>query len=264
MLLALPAIAGYLLAAALLWRDASATGERSAARNGWLLAAVVALGLHAALHVRTWLAIGGLDMHFFSALSLVGWALAALTAVLGATTRTPAPGVVVFPLSALCLACYTAFATPHVDALDWRMQLHAWSALLAYALLSLAALLAVLLWLQERALRSHRPGALLRGLPPLVSLEALLFRTIGAGFLLLSFTLLVGLVFVEDLMAQHLAHKTVFSLLSWVAFGVLLLGRWRRGWRGVTAVRWTLLAMALLVLAFFGSKFVLELVLQRS
>jgi ABC-type uncharacterized transport system permease subunit len=76
--------------------------------------------------------------------------------------------------------------------------------------------------------------------------------------------LLTGILFVQDFFAQHLLHKTVLSVLSWLAFGALLLGRWRQGWRGATAVRWTLAAMALLVLAFFGSKFVLELVLLRA
>ena len=98
----------------------------------------------------------------------------------------------------------------------------------------------------------------------LVELESLLFRTIGVGFALLTATLLTGVLFVQDLLAQHLIHKTVLSALSWLAVGGLLLGRWRYGWRGATAVRWTLAAMALLVLAFFGSKFVLELVLHRT
>ena len=82
-------------------------------------------------------------------------------------------------------------------------------------------------------------------------------RALGAA-------LLTGVLFVDNLLAQHLVHKTVLSVLSWLAFGALLLGRWRRGWRGATAVRWTLAAMVLLVLAFFGSKFVLELLLQRA
>jgi ABC-type uncharacterized transport system permease subunit len=137
-------------------------------------------------------------------------------------------------------------------------------ALLAYATLAIAALLAMMLWLQERALRRREFHGWLRALPPLVELETLLFRTIAVGFVLLTATLLTGLLFVENLLVQHLLHKTVFSVMSWLAFGSLLLGRWRYGWRGGTAVRWTLAAMALLVLAFFGSKFVLELVLQRT
>ena len=101
-------------------------------------------------------------------------------------------------------------------------------------------------------------------LPPLTELESLLFRTIWVGFALLTATLVTGVLFVDDFFAQHLMHKTVLSVLSWLAFGALLLGRWRHGWRGTRAVGWTLAAMALLVLAFFGSKFVLELVLQRA
>ena len=122
-------------------------------------------------------------------------------------------------------------------------------------------LLALMLWAQERALRRREFHGWLRALPPLVELETLLFRTVAVGFVLLTATLLTGVLFVQDLLAQQLVHKTVLSVLSWLIFGGLLLGRWRRGWRGTTAVRWTLVAMALLVLSYFGSKFVLELVL---
>ncbi|MBW8810507.1 MAG: cytochrome c biogenesis protein CcsA, partial [Lysobacter sp.] len=132
-----------------------------------------------------------------------------------------------------------------------------------YATLAVAALFALMLWLQERALRRREFHGWLRALPPLVELESLLFRTIAVGFILLTATLLTGVLFVENLLAQHLMHKTVLSVLSWLAFGGLLLGRWRYGWRGVVAVRWTLAAMALLILAFFGSKFVLEVILRR-
>jgi ABC-type uncharacterized transport system permease subunit len=104
----------------------------------------------------------------------------------------------------------------------------------------------------------------MRAFPPLTLLEGLLFRLIGAGFALLTLALLSGVVFVEDLFAQHLVHKTVLSLLAWATFGALLFGRLRHGWRGRRAVQLTLAAMTLLGLAFFGSKFVLELILERT
>ena len=208
---------------------------------------------------------GGADLHFFAALSLVGLGMAALTTLYGATGRMAGTGRRRVPdrRRSRCSATSTT-GTCGADALDWRLQLHAWCALLAYATLAIAALLAIMLWLQERALRRREFHGWLRALPPLVELETLLFRTIAVGFVLLTATLLTGVLFVENLLAQHLIHKTVLSVLSWLAFGGLLLGRWRYGWRGVTAVRWTLAAMALLILAFFGSKFVLELVLGRS
>jgi ABC-type uncharacterized transport system permease subunit len=100
--------------------------------------------------------------------------------------------------------------------------------------------------------------------PPLTLVEGLLFQLIGAGFVLLSLTLITGILFVENLFAQHLAHKTILSIAAWSVFGSLLFGRWRWGWRGRQAARITLFGMGLLLLAFLGTKFILEIVLQRS
>jgi ABC-type uncharacterized transport system permease subunit len=261
MTIVLIAIVLYLFATGLLvvqLRSDQARGLR------WLLPALAAVGLHFVAHAAAWRYAGGADLHFFAALSLVGLGMAAMTTAYGASGRMAALGVTVFPIAAATLAAYASQGHVRPDALDWRLQLHAWCALLAYATLAIAALLAVTLWLQERALRRREFRGWLRALPPLVELESLLFRTIAVGFILLTATLLTGVLFVENLFAQHLVHKTVLSVLSWLAFGALLLGRWRRGWRGVTAVRWTLAAMLLLVLAFFGSKFVLELLLDRA
>ena len=229
----------------------------------WLLPALAGVVAHATFHLVAWREAGGADMHFFAALSLVTLGMAGLTALFGAVGHMRALGVLVFPLSALFLACYALYGHRPPEQHDWRLLLHAWCALLAYSTLAVAALVAVMLWLQERALRRREIRGWLRALPPLTELESLLFRTIAVGFVLLSATLLTGMLFVDDLFAQHLVHKTVLSVLSWLAFGALLLGRWRYGWRGRTAVRWTLAAMALLLLAFFGSQFVLELVLRR-
>jgi ABC-type uncharacterized transport system permease subunit len=251
----------YVTAAAML--VAGVVRDRGVAKT-WLLPGVLAMVLHAAMHLQVWRAAGGADLHFFAALSLVGLGMAALTLLVGARGRMAALGVVVFPIAAGTLLGYALHGRHMPEDLDWRLQLHAWSALLAYATLAIAALLALMLWVQERALRRREFHRWLRALPPLTELESLLFRTIAVGFALLTATLVTGVLFVDDFFAQHLLHKTVLSVLSWLAFGALLVGRWRRGWRGATAVRWTLAAMALLVLAFFGSKFVLELVLQRG
>lgn len=249
----------YLVATGLL----VAAIRRGQCGRAWLPAAIGAVLVHALEPALAWRELGGADMHFFAAISLVTLVMAALTTAVGVRGRMASLGVVVFPLAALAvLGSWLHGHLPPVP-LGWPMQLHAWMALLAYATLAVAALLAVMLWLQERALSRREIHGWLRALPPLVELETLLFRTIGAGFVLLSATLLTGMLFVEDLLAQDLMHKTVLSVLSWLVFGVLLLGRWRFGWRGRKAVHWTLAAMSLLVLAFFGSKFVLELVLQR-
>ncbi|HEX4853900.1 cytochrome C assembly family protein [Arenimonas sp.] len=231
----------------------------------WLLLAVPAVLLHAGVHVLAWRLLGGADLHFFAALSLVGLGMAALTTGLGPAQRIEALGIIVFPLATATLLAYAGLGggMPQRE-LGWPLQLHALLALLAYATLAVATLLALMLWFQDRALRQRHLGGWLRVLPPLTQMETLLFRCLGVGFALLSLTLLTGVLFVENLFAQDLGHKTVLSILSWAVLGVLLFGRWRWGWRGPRAVKLTLLAMGLLLLAFFGSKFVYELVLHRG
>jgi ABC-type uncharacterized transport system permease subunit len=157
------------------------------------------------------------------------------------------------------------FAAPPTMPLpiEWQIKLHVVFALLGYSVLSVAALLAILLAVQEHALRQRQIGGFAAALPPLTLTESLMFQLIGAGFVLLTLTLLSGVLFVENLFEQHLIHKTVLSFAAWIIFGTLLFGRWRYGWRGRRAVRLTLSGMALLLLAYFGTRFVLELVLRR-
>ena len=94
-------------------------------------------------------------------------------------------------------------------------------------------------------------------------MESLLFEMIAAGFILLTLALISGFAFLQNMFAQHLVHKTVLSTLAWLVFGGLLLGRFRYGWRGRTAIIWTLSGFVILILAYFGSKAVLELMLLR-
>ena len=112
-------------------------------------------------------------------------------------------------------------------------------------------------------MRTRRIADLPSVLPPLDALEKLMFRLIGAGFVMLTLSLFTGFVFVTNLFTQHLIHKTVLSLIAWTIFGVLLIGRIRIGWRGRSALGWTLSGFGVLALAYFGAKFVLEDVLGR-
>lgn len=262
-LLAIAAAIAYAVAAAL---AARIPGERPGPwRALVVLAGTTALALHIGFHVAVARAIGGPDLHFFAALSLVGAGMAAVTLALAVLRPAASVGVIVFPIALLTLALDASLARPSVTAAaqDWRITVHALLALLGFATLCIAAVVAVVLAVQERALRAHRVALAMRAFPPLTLVESLLFQLIAAGFGLLTVTLLTGALFVEDLFAQHLVHKTALSIAAWVVFGLLLVGRWRRGWRGRRAVRWTLAGMALLLLAFVGSKFVLEIVLGR-
>jgi len=126
---------------------------------------------------------------------------------------------------------------------------------------------AVLISMVERQLHSSpaQVARLASGLPPLLSLEKLVFRLTGAAFVVLTLTFAVGITYSESIFgrAMRFDHKTVFIVLSWIIFGWLLLGRWLYGWRGRTAFRWTLAGFLMLMLAYPGSRFVLEVVLAR-
>lgn len=260
--LTLFALADYLAAATIL---ALPLANRPApARRVGLGLALIAVLVHATLIFG--LHRGGLDLHFFAALSLVGLGIAGVTLLVNLARPVAGLGVIVFPLAALLLGIDVFAAPPTTPPqYGWQIALHVTFALVAYSLLSIAALLAILLSLQERTLRRHRiDSGLIRALPPLTLTESLMFRLIALGFALLSLTLVTGALFVDDLFAQHLVHKTVLSIAAWLVFGVLLFGRWRWGWRGRRAVHLTLVGMGVLLLAFFGSKFVLELILKRA
>lgn len=146
---------------------------------------------------------------------------------------------------------------------NWEIAAHIILSTLAYALLTIAAALAIALALLDRRLRSRQPLGWLAILPSVEALEAGTFQALGAGFAMLTLALFSGFIFVENLFAQHLIHKTVLSCLAWIVFAILLFGRWRFGWRGRTALRWILSGFALLGLAYFGSRLVLESILGR-
>jgi ABC-type uncharacterized transport system permease subunit len=176
---------------------------------------------------------------------------------------------------------------------DLMFKLHFLVANVAYGLLALAAAHAALMLLVERRLhaaRGARAGARPEGrtglrttapsldaeadhwannwldaLPPLLTLEKLLFRLITAGFIVLTLALVSGILFSEQLFHRPLRfdHKTVFAVLSWLMFGGVLAGRTLYGWRGRTALRWVLASFGALLLAYVGSRFVLEVLLHR-
>jgi len=236
-----------------------------AARPILFLLSIVAAILHALLLSRTILVPTGLNLGFFNALSFTGW-LVALVLISSALLRPiESLGVILLPFSASTLLLGLIFPSQRivVDSTHWPLEIHILLSILAYALLTLAAVQALLIAVQDRRLRSRHPGGFMRALPPLVTMEVLLFQMIGVGFVLLSLALLTGFLFLKDIFAQHLVHKTVLSTAAWTVFAVLLWGRWYYGWRGRMAIRWTLSGFLALMLSYFGSKLVLELLLQR-
>jgi ABC-type uncharacterized transport system permease subunit len=145
----------------------------------------------------------------------------------------------------------------------WELTFHVAMATTAFAFLTIGAVLAVAQVVVDRQLRSRRPLGWLRILTPVESVESGCFHSILAGFVVLTLALVTGAFFVENLLAQHLVHKVALAIIAWVVFGILLLGRWRFGWRGRQALRWTLAGYVLLGLSYFGSKLILENLLGK-
>ncbi len=230
-----------------------------------LLLAGIAILLHGVMLYQHLFTSTGIDIHFYNVLSLVAWLVALLLGLTAITMRIECLGIVVFPFAALIMLLGYLPAESHLLGYHIKsgMLLHILLSILAYSLLSIAAVQALLLYIQDYHLHNKHPGGFIRALPPLETMEILLFRIIGLGFIVLSIALLSGMFYLENMFAQHIAHKTILSLIAWLLFAVLLWGRWQFGWRGRVAIRWTYSGFILLMLAYFGSKFVVELLLNR-
>lgn len=234
-------------------------------RPGWRSRAwaAAALVIHAIALVHVSLQADVLILGVGTVLSLFAWQSALLLWLFSLRESTGILGLVIYPVAGVCAVA--AFAMPPgsaaIDTLTWPLIVHILLSMLAYGLLTLGAVQAVILALQHHQLRQRTPGPLMTALPPLETMETLLFRLIIAGFALLSLAIVTGALFIDNLFAQHLAHKTILSLIAWLVFAVLLWGRHQFGWRGRTAMRGALAGYGVLVLAYFGSKMVLELML---
>lgn len=259
------AIILYLACSALLFfqlkRPANEAGALS--KKQVILIGLAALLLHALALYNGINTSMGIDLGFYHALSLVGAVIVLFTLI--AVWRHPVDilAVVLLPLAAVTMFLDSINNTHHLLEAGSSNALifHVLSSIIAYSILALAALQAVLLSIQNKFLHNHQPGGLIRLMPPLRNMEVLLFEVIIVGFLALTISLGSGLIFLENMFEQQLAHKTVLSIVAWFVFLILLIGHWKLGWRGRTAIRWTLTGFASLMLAYFGSKFALEIIL---
>lgn len=258
----LVAAALYLIASGLLARQVLRGDAPHTARIlgiGALALPLHLLSVHAALYQPA-----GLDLGLFNVISLVGWLIATLSIAMTLYQPVVTLTLGAFPLAAggILLSMFAPDAYQPLQGLSPGAQTHIILSILAYSVLTIAAGHAVLLAIQDRHLRQHRRG-LLHSLPPLVTMERLLFDLIAIGFVLLTVAIATGFLTLENFFGQHVAHKAAFTLAAWAVFAVLLAGRHFLGWRGATAIRFTLWGFALLLIGFYGSKAVLELVLSK-
>lgn len=194
--------------------------------------------------------------------SFVAWLIAILLFLSSISKPVHALGILVYPLAAITLIFSIAFPDTAGKVIPMSLASHVFLSITAYALLALAVCQSVLLKIQEQHLHERKINGFINKLPPLQTMERLLFQSLRIGFYLLTLSLTTGFVFIDDFFAQHLIHKTVLSLVAWLIFATLIFGRKLFGWRGKQAITATQVGFGLLVVAYFGSKFVLERLLS--
>lgn len=207
-----------------------------------------------------------LNVGFTNAASLTAWIVTIIFIATALIRPAYELGAVILPVAGLAVLAAWLWPPDIVETVQSAgLTVHLLISLVAYGFLALAVVQSIVMSLQDHRLRVHREASVLGKLPPLETMEQLLFQLVGIGFALLSLGLITGFWFSKQHFGDAFVfnHHTVLALAAWVIFGTLLAGRLHFGWRGKTATRWTIGGFVVLALAYFGWKFVLEILLNR-
>ncbi len=268
MILSIVAITFYAIALALLLKHSKApkSGSTTQSKITLLLPGFAAVLLHAFILFKYNIYSGnGLDLSVFTVLSLVSWITASFLLIAAIRQPVECLAIVVYPFAIITLLLRAISNQHHyLSEISGGLETHILLSIIAYSILSIAAVQSILLYIQDYHLHKKHPGGFIGALPSLETMENLLFKMIALGFILLTISLAAGFPYLDDIHQQHLTHKIILSLIAWLVFAVLLWGRWKFGWRGQTAIHWTLGGFVLLMLAYFGSSIVLQVILQRA
>lgn len=240
----------------------AAAGKQASPRNRKILFGVwgTAIGLHGLVVVQFLLGSAGFGLGVFSVVSMSAWIIASFLFFWSLRHPIHVLGIILLPFAGVTLALEMALAGVGAAPMESGpgLRAHMLLALIAFSLFTIAAIQAGVLAIQTYSLQNHRPGGLIRALPPLSLMDTLLFHIIGWGFVFLTAALVTGLFVLEDIFAQHLLQKVVFAVIAWLMFAVLLFGRFMFGWRGRKAAHWTLAGFVWLLIAYIGSQMLLE------
>ncbi|HLW04740.1 MAG TPA: cytochrome c biogenesis protein CcsA [Azoarcus sp.] len=262
-------IAASLYAGLALWLRRTLPDNRAPRTIGMLERSVLLIALitHGLALYTAMFAGGGIQFGFGSAVSMMVWLAICFYWIETFYAALHGLHALALPAGVIATLLSLVFPGQHelINVGSVAFRAHFIVSMLAYSLFTLAVLHAMLMTVAERQLHSGRISRAIAQLPPLMTMEALLFRLIGIAFILLTLALGSGVLFSEELFGEPFRanHKTVFASASWLLFGALLFGRSVWGWRGRVALRWTLAGFIALILAYFGSRFVLEVLLQR-
>lgn len=252
----------YLFATRLLWQrfkqDRSHQIQPDFNRSKLLLFVVAAALLHLFSFSYNIVSDHTIVFSFGTGLSLISWIAIMVLLITNINKATENLGIFIFPMSALTtLAPMLGFAE---HPLPYALGSHVLISITAYSIMGLAAAQAALYSVQEKRFQKRQLTTLFKNLPPLQVMEKTLMQMVLIGFIFLSFALLSGVFFLEDIFAQHLVHKTFFAILAWITYGLLLVGHFRFGWRGQKAAYSILSAYFLLILSYIGTEAILMII----
>ncbi|MED5239629.1 MAG: cytochrome c biogenesis protein CcsA [Pseudomonadota bacterium] len=239
-------------------------GQTQPSRQSILLPGSLALVAHGISLWSVMVTPNGLHLGLFAVASMVG--ATCVLAVLVSCLHRPFEWInaIAYPFAALTLPCMVlATQEGNIQPMAHGLGAHVLFSILAYSVLAIAAAQSVMVRIQDHQLREGHIRGIMRLFPPVQVMETMLFEAIWVGEILLTIAIASGFFYVDNLFAQHLVHKTVLTIIAWVVFATLLAGRYLRGWRGRTAIRFTLSGFGVLLVGFFGSQLVLEFILHR-
>lgn len=235
--------------------------------NRWFIGITLTIGLllHGYVLHNDMLTANGVNYDVFNLVSFTSGLMLCLSVLYSTYRPVFALNLLGTPVAATGLILGFAFSQPNQYSVEHSLGLdvHIILSLSAYAVLLMATIQAVMMWFQNQELKNKQKRLWVNLLPPLQVMESLLFDMLLTGFIMLTAALGIGFCVVDSFLQQHLAHKTVFSIISWFVYGALLIGHFRFGWRGQKAIRFTIAGFLFLAVGFIGSKFILEMILGR-
>lgn len=242
------------------------TSDRQIKQWSINVVALIGLAAHSAQLLLEFRSVGMLQMSLLNSISISVWMT--ILVIMISTITKPLHNLFTFFLPAGALLLLIGVVSPHLAeprAYSGGMLFHIFLSLLAYSVVIVATIQAILVNIQSNKLHNHNlESRLFALLPPLQSMEKLMFEWLVIGFILLTGSIVSGAIYVDDMLAQHLIHKTVLTVIAWGFFAALIFGHFFLGWRGQVASRLIYFGSGFLLIAFIGSKFVLEYLLLRA
>lgn len=225
---------------------------------------IIALSTHTVWLYDHVFMLNGQNLQILNIVSAITFIISLLSTIISKRLNTGVLLPIVYGFTVINFIAVAFLPSHFITHLETHPQVgaHIIFALLAYSILTIASLLALQLAYLDYRLKNHKLPITGIRMPPIMTLEKSLFQFIFIGFILLSCTLLTGFIFLEDMFAQGKAHKAILSIIAWFIYGIILWGHYQQGWRGRTMVYVTICGSSMLTLAYFGSRFVREVILS--